>query len=68
MVCYKTLNKQAYWGDVFTCVCVCNSLVLVYNTFFFFLVTRFKMSITDLLSPSAIAAALRDCQGKKIYR
>ncbi|KAM7151960.1 LOW QUALITY PROTEIN: parvalbumin, thymic CPV3-like [Macrochelys suwanniensis] len=61
MVYYKTLNKQAYWGDIFTCVSVCNSLVPLCNTLFFFL-TRFKMSITDILSPSDIAAALRDCQ------
>ncbi|KAM9126122.1 LOW QUALITY PROTEIN: parvalbumin, thymic CPV3-like [Pangshura tecta] len=60
MVYYKTLNKQVYWRDMFTCVCVCNSLVPVCNTFFF--LTRFKMSITDILSPSDIAAALRDCQ------
>lgn len=28
----------------------------------------FKMSLTDILSPSDIAAALRDCQGEKTNR
>lgn len=56
LLAIQRLNHRTKW---FSCAFAFHKCD--HNTLF----NRFKMSLTDILSPSDIAAALRDCQGEK---
>lgn len=58
IVFFETQKNQ------FVVRCICISQICLQYT----ILHRFKMSLTDILSPSDIAAALRDCQGEKTIK